>query len=170
VTSGEFSKAYQIGLASTIRFLRSCGASSDNAEESAQSAWAKGWERLHQLREERMIVSWVNAIATNEHRRALRIQGRCGPLFDLRAAATTNDIAFIDTARILTLCQPQDRRLFEQKLSGFSGEEIAINEGVSANALRIRMFRALRATVASLKERAVQLQKSACRARGHITG
>jgi DNA-directed RNA polymerase specialized sigma24 family protein len=44
----------------------------NDAEEVAQAAWAKGWERLSQLRNESFVVIWVNTIALNVYRSGLR--------------------------------------------------------------------------------------------------
>ena len=50
LSEAEFATAFQTHFRKTLRFLRSRGASEDLAEEVAQEAWARGWERLYQLR------------------------------------------------------------------------------------------------------------------------
>ncbi len=63
-----YEQAYQQGFGRTVRFLCSRGVSMDNAEDLAQAAWLRGWQKLDQLRDEGVIVSWINAIAANYHR------------------------------------------------------------------------------------------------------
>jgi DNA-directed RNA polymerase specialized sigma24 family protein len=49
----------------TVRFLESRGSARDSAEEIAQAAWVRGWERIEQLRDVAMVFTWVNTIALN---------------------------------------------------------------------------------------------------------
>ena len=51
MTKEEYGKAYQRGFNLTVRFLVSRGLSYDAALDTAQAAWAKGWERREQLRD-----------------------------------------------------------------------------------------------------------------------
>ena len=155
MTRETFGQAYQQGFRRTVRFLRSRGASVHAAEDVAQAAWVKGWERQHQLRDERMVVSWVNTIALNVHRYALHLEARYEALPDLHATAGIN-LARIDAAKILRLCRPRDRDLFEQQMHGLTADEIAIQQGVSTTAIRIRIMRARRAARASLEGRVGQ--------------
>lgn len=76
ITREQYGCAYKEGFRRTQRFLRSLGADSGGAEEIAQAAWVRGWERLHQLRYSSRIVEWVNSIAWNLHRTALRRDSR----------------------------------------------------------------------------------------------
>jgi DNA-directed RNA polymerase specialized sigma24 family protein len=160
MTRETYGETYRAGFSRTVRLLCSRGASADHAEDVAQAAWLRGWERLHQLRDEGMIVSWVNAIAFNMHRCAIRYEARYQTLRDLSGPAGI-DLACIDAARILRLCRPRDRILFEQQLSGRTTEEIAAQQGVSTTAIRIRFSRARRAARASVEGRAAELRESA---------
>ena len=54
MTREEYGKAYQKGYNLTVRFLVSRGLAYDAAQETAQAAWVKGWERIGQLRDQRM--------------------------------------------------------------------------------------------------------------------
>jgi DNA-directed RNA polymerase specialized sigma24 family protein len=141
MTQERYGQAYQQGFGRTVRFLCSRGASRANAEDVAQAAWLRGWERLHQLRDEGKIVNWVNAIAANKHRRGSQQDARYQTLPELCGQGGI-DVAAIDAARILTLCRPQDRILFERQMGGLTTEEIAGEQGVSATAIRIRLMRA----------------------------
>jgi DNA-directed RNA polymerase specialized sigma24 family protein len=160
MTRETYGQAYQNGFRRTVRLLCSRGASTDRAEDVAQVAWLRGWERLHQLRDEGMIVSWVNAIAVNVHRHTIHYEARYQTLPDLCGQAEI-DLARIDAARILTLCRPRDRVLFEQQLGGLTTEEIATEQGVSPTAIGIRFLRARRAARARVEGRAVELRESA---------
>jgi DNA-directed RNA polymerase specialized sigma24 family protein len=160
MTRETYGQAYQKGFRRTVRLLCSRGASTDHAEDVAQAAWLRGWERLHQLRDEGMIVSWINAIAVNVHRYTVHHEDRYQTLPDL-CGQPGIDLARIDAARILRLCRPRDRVVFEQQMGGLTTEEIAVQQGVSTTAIRIRFLRARRAALASVEERAAGLRKSA---------
>lgn len=125
--------------------------------EVAQGAWVRGWERLHQLRDEAIVITWVNTIALNAYRRVMRHEA---PSQELREVVSPHsiDIAAIDVHRILDYCRPSERILFEQQMTGATTEEIARREGVTETAIRIRLLRARRATRSRLEKRASQLQ------------
>jgi DNA-directed RNA polymerase specialized sigma24 family protein len=159
MTQEGYGQAYQQGFGRTVRILRSRGASAHHAEDVAQSAWLQGWQKLDQLRDEGMIVSWVNAIAINYHRRGSRYEARYQALPDL-CGHVGIDLAPLDTAKILKFCSPGDRTLFEQQLGGLTTKEIAKKHGVSATAIRIRFLRARRAVRARVELRAMELQES----------
>ena len=72
MTRDDYGQAYGVGFIRTVRFLASQGVPSDAAHDIAQSAWAKGREKQNQLRDDRMLLTWVNAIAMNEFRANLR--------------------------------------------------------------------------------------------------
>jgi DNA-directed RNA polymerase specialized sigma24 family protein len=160
MTRETYGQAYQKGFRRTVRLLCSRGASAEHAEDVAQAAWLRGWERLHQLRDERTIVSWINAIAINVHRHTIQYEARYQILPDIRGQAGI-DLARIDATRILTLCQPRDRVLLEQQMGGLTAEEVAMQQGVSPTAIRIRFFRARRAARETVERRAAELRQSA---------
>jgi len=107
-----------------------------------------------------MIISWINAIAVNVHRYTVHHEDRYQTLPDLCGQPGV-DLARIDAARILTLCRPRDRVLFEQQMGGLTTEEIAVQQGVSPTAIRLRFLRARRAALASVEGRAADLRKFA---------
>src|SRR6202049_4710012 len=72
MTREEYGSAYKKGYNLTVRFLVSRGLSYDGAQETAQAAWVKGWERLGQLRDSNMVLTWMNSIALNIHRSCMR--------------------------------------------------------------------------------------------------
>ena len=159
MTQDGYGQAYRQGFVRTVRLLRSRGASEDSAEDVAQTAWLQGWQKLDQLRDEGMIVSWVNTIAINYHRRGCRREARYQALPDL-CGRIGIDLAPLDTAKILKFCRPGDRVLFEHQLGGLTTKEIATKQGVSTTAIRIRLLRARRAVRARVEDRAVELRKS----------
>jgi len=153
MTQEGYGQAYQQGFVRTVRLLRSRGASQDSAEDVAQAAWLRGWQKLEQLRDEGMIVPWVNSIAVNYHRRGCQDEARYQALPELCGHIGIDSTA-LDAAKILRFCRAGDRVLFEQQLGGLTTREIAKEQGVSATAIRIRLLRARRAVRASVASRA----------------
>jgi DNA-directed RNA polymerase specialized sigma24 family protein len=160
MTHEGYGLAYQQGFRRTVCLVRSLGGSWANAEDVAQAAWLRGWEQRHQLRDERKIVSWVNAIAVNEHRRVSQDDARYQTMPEL-CGETEIDLAAIDAARILMLCRPRDRVLFEQQMDGLTNEEIAGRQGVSTTAIRVRLLRARRAARLHIETRGFELRSMA---------
>jgi DNA-directed RNA polymerase specialized sigma24 family protein len=145
MTGSTYGQAYQAGFERTIRFLISRGAGRDRAQEAAQAAWVRGWERLNQLRNEEMLLTWVNTIALNLYRRVLKREERFHqPLPELYSRLRI-DMAAIDVARILKFCRPRERQLLELQMQGVTTQEIARHNGVTETAIRIRLMRARRA-------------------------
>jgi DNA-directed RNA polymerase specialized sigma24 family protein len=157
MTRDGYGLAYQKGFTLTVRFLLSRGAQREYAMEVAQSAWVRGWERLHQLRDEATVITWVNTIALNAYRRVMRREAPTQELPDV-VSPSGIDMAAIDVHRILNYCRPSERVLFEQQMNGATTEEIAKKQGVTETAIRIRLLRARRATRSRLEKRALQLQ------------
>ncbi|HEY4361386.1 MAG TPA: sigma factor-like helix-turn-helix DNA-binding protein [Bryobacteraceae bacterium] len=144
MTTEGYAQAYERGFNLTVRFLLSRGVQRDLAREAAQAAWVKGWERLAQLRDDNFVVTWVNTIALNVHRRLIRKETRAGAARQHEKTVDI-DVAAIDVARILTFCRPSDRVILEQQyLNGVSTHEIATAHGVTETAIRIRLLRARR--------------------------
>jgi len=144
MTSDGYGEAYQRGFDLTVRLLISRGVQRDDAEEVAQAAWVKGWERLSQLRKESVVVIWVNTIALNAYRNWLRRERLSLATQELRYKTAAIDLAAIDVARILGSCRPCDRHLLEQSMTGVTPSEIAVEQGVTETAIRIRLLRARR--------------------------
>jgi RNA polymerase sigma factor (sigma-70 family) len=156
VSREGYGEAYQRGFDVTVRFLLSRGVQRDSAREVAQAAWARAWERLSQLRDDNLVVTWVNTIALNEYRNLVRKEFLNRPLADLhdqRDRAVAIDIAAIDIERVLRICRPSDRHLLEQSMCGVTTEEIAHQQGVSKTAIRIRLLRARRHARACLERK-----------------
>jgi RNA polymerase sigma-70 factor (ECF subfamily) len=144
MTTEDFGKAYQKGFNLTVRFLVSRGLSYDSALDTAQAAWAKGWERREQLRDPSLVLTWTNSIALNIHRTFLRREPQTQTLPELQAPARMN-VAAIDVKRILNECKPNDRVVLEgHYIEGYKVQEIASQNGWSETAVRIRLLRARR--------------------------
>jgi DNA-directed RNA polymerase specialized sigma24 family protein len=140
----SYGQAYQEGVERTIRFLLSRGVAREMAPDIAQSAWLRGWERLSQLRDERMVVTWVNTIALNHYRRVIRTERLHQPIDEPLQSTTSPNLAAIDVSRILHVCRPPDRALLEAQMVGVTAKEMARVQGVSETAIRIRFLRARR--------------------------
>lgn len=155
MTQEMYGEVYQTGFQLTLRFLRSRGVPWDRASEVTQAAWTKGLERLAQLENDSMVVTWVNTIALHAWARLRRSE----PLWqDLTEVSTSSagihpgrtqtggiNTAAIDMARILRVCCPGDRALLRYQMNGLTPGEIARMRGVPESAIRIRLMRARRA-------------------------
>jgi RNA polymerase sigma factor (sigma-70 family) len=152
MTKETYGLAYQRGFDRTVRFLISRGIGRDIANDVAQTAWTKGWERRGQLRDESALFTWINTIALNTYRCVLRSEPVYQAMPELYSKAEVN-VAAIDLARILKRCCPRDRALLELQLRGDSTEEIAEEQGITKTALRIRLLRARRRARSSVERR-----------------
>src|SRR6202165_5535152 len=144
MTREEDGAAYQKGYNLTVRFLISRGLSYNSAQETAQAAWAKGWERLGQLRDSNMVLTWMNSIALNIHRSFIRREPLLQTLPELSTPPKIN-LAAIDVRRILKCCKTNDRMVLQRHyLEGYKVQEIAQSHGWTDTAVRIRLLRARR--------------------------
>src|SRR4051794_14029895 len=144
MTREEYGQAYQKGFNLTVRFLVSRGLPYDAAQETAQAAWAKGWERIGQLRDQSMVLTWMNSIALNIHRSYIRREPMLQTLPELSTPPKVN-LAAIDVRRILKSCKHNDRMVLQRHyLEGFKVQEIAEQQGWTETAVRIRLLRARR--------------------------
>ena len=145
MTCEEYGNAYKKGYNLTVRFLVSRGLSYDGAQETAQAAWAKGWERLSQLRDSNMVLTWMNSIALNIHRSCMRREPFLQTLPEISTPPKVN-LAAIDVRRILKTCKQNDRMVLQRHyLEGYKVREIARAHGWTETAVRIRLLRARRA-------------------------
>lgn len=158
----EYSQAYLRGFESTVRLLLSRGANCDRAREASQAAWAKGWEFRHQLRQPRVVVAWVNSIALNIFRNLnrhsfLQLPPETGPAS--APGFATPGINGVVISRVLEVCNPRERLLFEQQISGMTTREMAEAYGATETAIRIRLLRARRAVRERLERRSARLRQ-----------
>jgi RNA polymerase sigma factor (sigma-70 family) len=144
MTREDYGAAYQKGYEMTVRFLISRGSARDCAEEIAQAAWAKGWERIEQLRDVAMVFTWLNTIALNILRSDCRRPPFLQLVFDVAIAPKTN-LAGIDLHNILKTVRPNDRVILHRYyVEGFKVREIAEQQGCTETALKIRLLRVRR--------------------------
>jgi len=144
VSQRSFSRAYRRDFHKTVRFLRSRGVSEDRAEEFAQGAWSKGWERRRQLDNPRRIGAWVNTIAFNLFRNQCRKPRHDELPQNLKAPKPKPDQR-MDAETLLAECSDRDRRILEKfYIEGYESGEIAAQTESSAGAIRIRLMRARR--------------------------
>ncbi len=158
MTKHEYAQAYQAGFERTVRFLISKGARGDGAQEAAQAAWARGWERLDQLRDDSNVFTWINSIALNFYRGFLGRENHIQRLPDLPSRDRIN-VAAIDVDRFLRFCRPCERALLQQQMEGIPMEEIARENGVTESAIRVRLMRARRAARSHMERRAFELRR-----------
>ena len=145
ITKHEFEKAYEAGREKTVRFLMSRGLSQPAAEDAAQAAWARGWEKRESLRKAGSIVGWINTIAFNIFRHRYRRNQR------LEQAAPGHEIAVrgnqrtvsLDIERALDRCSAGDRALLLQLyVEGYSSQEIGRERNLKPSTVRVRVHRA----------------------------
>jgi RNA polymerase sigma factor (sigma-70 family) len=121
--------------------LLSRGCSQAVAEETAQAAWAKGWEHRAKLREPEKVVNWVNTIAFNLFRSEFRRREFAIVTPEVPIAPQTGPIA-IDAQRILEQCSPTERALLRNYYSdGYTSKEIAQQMNCSPVTVRVRLMR-----------------------------
>jgi|SRR5580693_967193 RNA polymerase sigma factor (sigma-70 family) len=146
----EYGNAYEMGLTRTARLLVSRGISWDCAEDIAQAAWAKGWEKRHQLRDPKMLGTWVSTIALNMYRSNLRHEPFSQELPEMLTTSTLN-LESIDLRRVLARCKKSDRLVLQRYyFEGDKVREIAQAHGLTETAVRIRLLRARRAVAKRL--------------------
>jgi RNA polymerase sigma factor (sigma-70 family) len=135
----DYAEAFESGYPATRRFLLSRGAAIEEAEEIAQAAWARGWEYRNQLRDPGLVGFWVNSIARNLFRAKFRSRQTL-PIEGVDSPYSMN-LEEIEMHLLLDRCPRRDRKLLERSLEGYSAEEIARAEGITATGIRVRMLR-----------------------------
>ena len=153
MTQKEFGSAYTNGCNRTVRFLLSRGLSEDEARETAQAAWVRGWERRGQIRDGDKTLTWVNSIALNLYRSQRRRDHKKEELQEFPIPPRVDLIA-IDVHRMLSRCRVTDRELLRKRyFYGYEIDELARDQGCSQTAVRVRLMRARRSLRRLLEER-----------------
>ena len=143
----EFSDAYEASYSRTVRFLLSQGAFPDVAEEVAQDAWARGWERQSQLKSDAALVPWVNSIAMNVLRGYIKRQSRSPQLPEggeglVPAKQQVSLEDHCDLDRMMGRCEPEVRQLlWAYWAEGFTSKEIASQLTIKPVSVRVKMGR-----------------------------
>jgi RNA polymerase sigma-70 factor, ECF subfamily len=114
------------------------------AEDATQAAWIQAWRKLHQLRDDDKLRSWLVAVAANEARQIARRRRRMpfGPRSDGFAADA--DPRLSDLTAALARLTSDDRRLVALRyVAGLTSEEIGHAVGATGGAVRHRLMRIL---------------------------
>ncbi len=143
MTTTEFADAYAHHYNATTRFLLSRGISPSTAEEIAQAAWARGWERIGALRETSKIGAWVNTIALNLLRRHMRNSKRQVALYpNSDSPKVSPSTERTDAEKMLEALSEDDRKiLLMHAVQGCTSQEIGKACRLSAVAVRVRLCR-----------------------------
>jgi len=152
LSRSAFAEAYRRGFQSTWRFLLSRGIKPAKAEEVAQAAWTRGWERRESLRDAGRVVEWVNTIALNVFRNLLRRRRETAELplhMEGRSGVST---ARIEIDKALEVCSGVERELLvDRYVKGYSSKEVAERHDLTPVAVRVRTMRARRKAAAQLE-------------------
>lgn len=144
ISERKFSHAYKRDFDKTVRFLRSRGMSEDRAEEFAQGAWSRGWERRRQLQDPRRVSAWINTIAFNLFRNQCR-KPRHDELPLNLAGPRPKHRHRLDAETLMKECSDRDQKLIKKfYLEGYESQEIAAETDMTPGAIRIRLMRARR--------------------------
>ncbi len=142
LTRDDYARAYQDGFSKTVRFLAANGASQEVAEEVAQAAWVRGWERIGQLRHVQALTYWINSIAKNFLRNSFRRRHASTELLETTLITNPLHSEPLDARRIFAECSEAERQLLERYyLEGFTSQELSEEFGLSAVGVRVRLTR-----------------------------
>ncbi|MBM3763144.1 MAG: sigma-70 family RNA polymerase sigma factor [Acidobacteria bacterium] len=142
LTCEDYARAYQDGYSKTVRFLASTGAPLDLAEEVAQAAWVRGWERLGQLRHVQALTFWINSIAKNLLRSNFRKSQMNVELLETTLVENPLESEPIDAHRMFDGCTDSEKELLQlYYLEGFTSQELSSTFGLSAVGVRVRLTR-----------------------------
>jgi RNA polymerase sigma-70 factor, ECF subfamily len=160
MTQEQYADAYSGAFERTVRFLVSRGVSGDSAEESAQAAWARGWERRDQLRDPKRLVTWVNAIALNLFRNGCRRRETSELTAEIPVPPQTSPRT-IDLRRVIEKCTPAEREMLHKHyLGGYTSKELASEEDCTATAVRVRLLRLRRRLQQNMRDKRVPSQSA----------
>jgi RNA polymerase sigma factor (sigma-70 family) len=118
----QFTQHYQTGIQKVYRFLRSRGVSIETAEELAQAAWVRAWEKRNQYRGECSLLSWVTTIAFRLYLSLVRHNNTVLDQLNIRLATPTKDLdAELDLETLLGMAtEKQAKALRDYYIAGKS--------------------------------------------------
>jgi len=149
MTRDEFGIAYERNFHRTVRSLMARGLRFAEAEELAQVAWTKGWEKLDQLRDARCVGAWILRIAVHAASDliAKRMRARETPLQEEAIVGyEMNLMDQLDVRRAILKCARRYQVIVDQLyFEGYSERELAQRSGRSVTSIRGRAYRARRA-------------------------
>jgi RNA polymerase sigma-70 factor (ECF subfamily) len=153
LTQEQYAAGYSRGFALTKRFLGARGVGPDTAEEAAQAAWSRAWERRAQLRDPKRLQPWVNTIALNLFRNGCRQRETSELPLDIPVRPLTSPRA-IDLLRVLEKCKPEDREMLHKHyLAGYTSRELAAEGNGTASGVRVRLLRLRRRLQTAMTEK-----------------
>jgi len=117
------------------------------AEDAAQAAWSIAWRKLDRLRDPAQVRGWLLATAANEARQQIRTAVRRRRA-EVKAEPMSLPTAPDDRALALALLEQLDERdrmlVVLRHLAGLTSPEIATALGMKADAVRVRLHRAIK--------------------------
>lgn len=119
------------------------------AEDAAQAAWERLWQRPPKLREPSKLRSWLLTVCANEARQASR-RGRRGAVLEAKTASDTTPMTDLtadlaDLQVVIGRLSASDRELLALRFGvGLASAEIAEHLGLSPEGARTRLHRLLR--------------------------
>ncbi|MEJ1938615.1 sigma-70 family RNA polymerase sigma factor, partial [Nostoc sp. NIES-2111] len=141
ITTADFEAAYTKYFPRTVNHLAKLGAARETAEEIAQSAWSRGWEFRHQLRDRAAIHGWVTGIARNLFFESFR---RKRPMDELKDSTVSVEpkLHRILVKQMLRAVNPLDRTLLvETYAAGQSSHDLGPQLGLTPVTVRVRLNR-----------------------------
>ncbi len=141
ISNADFEAAYAKYFPRTVNHLAKLGAQRDTAEELAQSAWSRGWEYRHQLRDRSAIHGWVTGIARNLFFESFRKKRHMDELKD-SSVSVEPKLHRILVKQMLSTVSPKDRALLiETYAAGESSHELGPKMGMTPVTVRVRLNR-----------------------------
>lgn len=146
MTQETFSELYIVGKIKTYGFLRRKGLIQEVAEEHAQAAWVKAWEKREQFSGISTFQSWVNTIAWHivlDSRRCKSAE-QFPELFDIVAPRLPIN-EHIDAHKLLGLCTTYEQKLFSVRyFDDLTFDETAIVLAINPSTLRNKIYKAMK--------------------------
>lgn len=150
MTPVDFGDAYQSsrGYALSVRSAASRGASSDAAQDVAQTAWLRCWQARSNLKNAGCLGSYVRATGRNlvvdVARRGIRFD-QLPPEYDPEGPDRISLDAIL-VRQVLGMLTPRQKRLLELVYcEGFTGDEVARGFSTTTDAVYSALARARKA-------------------------
>lgn len=154
---GEFDDFYLGTRLHLLRQLTVMIGDGDQAADVLQEAYARAWERWHQVSRLDQPMAWVRKVAwrlaVDQHRRSLFAADRLRRLFVSGAPADESSRAdeSLDLREALGCLSPEHRRaLVLYEMCGLPVAQVAAETGVSEGTVKSRLARARAALSAAL--------------------
>lgn len=148
ISSEEFAEHYTRHFGHVVGTIRRRTLTLDEAQDIAQEAWTRGWEKRAQYNGTAQLHTWITKIALNElfdRRRRLARYSFCGTdsLFLLTEEPHIEQA--LDTELLLQRCKPKTAQLLTARyVFGHSTEEMAHARNRSNQTIKINLMNARR--------------------------